>query len=158
MVAILVVTVSAALLGLINIGSTTVFNDVISLALEGLFLSYFIALSLLLWRRTMGHIAEDNDTPEVVEAETMQPEKQLRWGPWRVKGALGIATNLIGCIYLLIMIFFCFWPAVKPVTPVNMNYSVLIWGATVLGSLLYYVLWAHKVYEGPLVEVGVFAA
>jgi len=158
MVAILVVTVSAALLGLINIGSTTVFNDVISLALEGLFTSYFIALSLLLWRRLRGDIAEESDAPEVIQEESMQSEKQLRWGPWRIKGYLGVVTNIVGCVYLLIMIFFCFWPAVLPVTPINMNYSSLIWGAVAIGSVLYYLVWAHKIYEGPLVEVGVFAA
>lgn len=157
MVAIIIVTVSAALLGLINIGSTTVFNDVISLALEGLFTSYFIALTLLLWRRVRGEIAEDNDSPETVQAETMRPEKQLRWGPWRIKGWLGVVTNFIGCVYLLIMIFFCFWPAVLPVTPINMNYSSLIWGSVVIGSILYYILWARRIYKGPVVEIGVFA-
>jgi choline transport protein len=78
MAAILVVTISAMLLGLINIGSTTVFKDIISLALEGLFSSYFIALVLLLWRRIRGDIIVDNDSPDMVQAETMQVEKQLR--------------------------------------------------------------------------------
>ncbi|KAM3077563.1 hypothetical protein ACMFMG_006900 [Clarireedia jacksonii] len=158
MAAILVVTVSAALLGLINIGSTTVFNDVISLALEGLFSSYFIALCLLLWRRLRGDIAEENYSPEIIQEELLQPEKQLRWGPWRIKGLLGVITNFIGCVYLFIMIFFCFWPATLPVTPAKMNYSSLITGFTVIFSFLYYIIWARKIYEGPVVEVGVFAA
>ncbi|PQE03917.1 amino acid polyamine transporter I protein [Rutstroemia sp. NJR-2017a BVV2] len=158
MAAILAVTVSAALLGLINIGSTTVFNDVISLALEGLFSSYFVALCLLLWRRVRGDIAEENDSPEVIQEESLHSEKQLRWGPWRVKGLLGVITNFVGCVYLFIMIFFCFWPAILPVTPANMNYSSLIWGFVLIFSILYYIFWARKIYEGPVVEVGVFAA
>jgi choline transport protein len=158
MAAVLVVTVSASLLGLINIGSTTVFNDVISLALEGLFSSYLIALCLLLWRRVRGDIAEENDSPEVIQEESLQPDKQLRWGPWRIKGLLGMLTNFVGCVYLFIMVFFCFWPATLPVTPANMNYSSLIWGFVVIFSVFYYIFWARKIYEGPVVEVGVFAA
>jgi choline transport protein len=158
MAAILVVTTSAMLLGLINIGSTTVFNDVISLALEGLFSSYFIALILLLWRRIRGDIADDIDSPDAVQAQTLQLEKQLRWGPWRVKGIAGTVINFVGCVYLFIMIFFCFWPATLPVKASNMNYSSLIWGTVVIGSLLYYVTSARKIYRGPIVEIGVFAA
>lgn len=154
----MVVTTSAMLLGLINIGSTAVFNDVVSLALEGLFSSYFVALILLLWRRIRGDIIDEADSLEIMEAESMQTEKQLRWGPWRVKGIFGTLINFVACIYLFIMIFFCFWPATLPVTPVNMNYSSLIWGSVVLTSLIYYAVRARKIYEGPLVEVGVFAA
>jgi hypothetical protein len=146
------------LLGLINIGSTTVFNDVISLALEGLFSSYFIALCLLLWRRLRGDIEDDNDSPEFVEAETMRAEKQLRWGPWRVKGFLGVLINFVGCVYLFIMIFFCFWPATLPVKASNMNYSSLVWGSVLIGSLFCYVVSARKIYKGPILEIGVFAA
>jgi choline transport protein len=153
MAAILVVTISAMLLGLINIGSTTVFKDIISLALEGLFSSYFIALVLLLWRRIRGDIIDDNDSPDMVQAETMQVEKQLRWGPWRVKGIFGTIINFVGCVYLFIMIFFCFWPATLPVTAINMNHSSLIWGTVVIGSLLYYAVSARKIYKGPITSI-----
>ncbi|CAG8956651.1 hypothetical protein HYFRA_00011962 [Hymenoscyphus fraxineus] len=158
MSAITVVTVGAMLLGLINIGSTSVFNDVISLALEGLFSSYLIALVLLLYRRIQGDIIEETDSPDIPQGEALQSEKQLRWGPWRVKGIFGTVVNFIGCVYLLIMIFFCFWPATLPVTAINMNYSSLIWGTVVIGSLLYYAIKARKIYTGPIVEIGVFAA
>lgn len=154
----MVVTTSAMLLGLINIGSTAVFNDVVSLALEGLFSSYFIALILLLWRRIRGEIIDEVDSLEIMEAESTQTEKQLRWGPWRIKGLFGTLINFVACVYLFIMIFFCFWPAVLPVTATNMNYSSAIWGSVVLASLFHYAVRARKVYEGPLVEIGVFAA
>ncbi len=34
-----------------------------------------------------------------------------------------------------------------------MNFSVLMTGTVVLFAVLYYVLWARKEYEGPIVEV-----
>lgn len=156
--AIMVVTTSAMLLGLINIGSTAIFNDVVSLTLEGLFSSYFIALVLLFWRRIRGDIIDEADSLELMEAEVMQTEKQLRWGPWRVKGIFGTLINFVALVYLLIMIFFCFWPATLPVTAINMNYSSAIWGGVVLASLLHYAFRARKVYVGPIVEIGIFAA
>ena len=34
-----------------------------------------------------------------------------------------------------------------------MNYSVLVTGFVVLFSVVYYLLYARKVYKGPLVEI-----
>lgn len=34
-----------------------------------------------------------------------------------------------------------------------MNYSVLIFGAVILFSIVYYLIVAHRTYVGPLVEV-----
>ena len=36
-----------------------------------------------------------------------------------------------------------------------MNYSVLVFGAVILFSIVYYLTIAHKTYVGPLVEVEV---
>jgi choline transport protein len=58
---IAVVTSIAALLGFVNLGSTTAFNDIISLTLEGLFTSYLVAVALLLYRRLRGEIGERAD-------------------------------------------------------------------------------------------------
>lgn len=143
-------TTFAALLALINIGNTTAFNDIISLVLEGFYLSYLIAIGLLLWRRVRGDIAELAPESQPT-SESFNP--RMTWGPWRVKGVLGIANNVIACAYLVVLSFFSFWPSVLPVTTVNMNYAVLVTGFVIIFSIMYYLIWARRIYHGPIVEV-----
>lgn len=152
LVAIAVVTTLAALLGLINIGSSTALNDVISLVLEGFYTSYFMACGLLLYRRIRGEIG--NADARIGPTAS----KPYAWGPWRVPGAMGIANNAFACIYLIVLSFFSFWPTALPVTPANMNYSSLVTGAVVIFSVTYYVMWAHRIYRGPIVEVEFYTS
>ena len=70
-----------------------------------------------------------------------------------MKGALGIAVNAYACAYLIVVVFFSFWPTTKSVDASDMNYAVLITGAVVIVSLVYYWLWARKVYSGPVMEI-----
>ena len=143
----MVVTTIAALLGLINIGSTTAFNDVVSLVLETFYGSYLLVCGLLLFRRVRGDIA----TPE--SAASLPLEKSYVWGPWHLAGSLGILNNIVACVYLIIMSFFSYWPVALPVTPANMNYTSLVTGSVALFSIIYYLIWARKIYHGPVVEV-----
>lgn len=65
-VGVAVVTTFAALLTLIYIGSSTAFNDVISLTITGFYCSYFLPAAFLLWHRIKGHIDPyKKDTPGV---------------------------------------------------------------------------------------------
>ncbi|KAI1429104.1 amino acid transporter-like protein [Xylaria sp. FL1777] len=148
--AVLVTTFIAILLSLVNIGDATAFNGVISISIAGLFGSYFIAASLLLYRRTTGgiRIRQDDD----VLVNTMG--STLTWGPWRLRGSIGVANNVFACAYLLYIFFFSFWPSVREVTAATFNYSVLVFGAVLLFSLIYYAGWARKIYTGPIIEVG----
>lgn len=150
--AVTVVTILAALLGLINIGSSTALNDVISLVLEGFYTSYFMACGLLLYRRVRGDIGLADGS---VGSNSLKP---YTWGPWRIPGALGTANNVCACVYLIVLSFFSFWPTALPVTPANMNYSSLVTGTVVVCSVTYYVTWAHRVYKGPIVEVDFHAS
>ena len=130
----------AMALGLINIGSTVVFDDFMSLLVEALFLSYLVALVLLLIGRISGRVG---------------PKGEIQWGPWRLPGFIGLLNNVFGCLYLIVICFFSFWPTSVPVTPSNMNFSVLVTGAVIIFSTVYYFLSAGKVFEGPLMEVEV---
>ncbi len=56
-------------------------------------------------------------------------------------------------MYLTVVVFFSFWPTERVVTAENMNYAVLVTGAIVIFSLVYYLVWARRVYTGPVVEV-----
>jgi choline transport protein len=154
-VSIIVVTVCSALLALINIANTTAFNGTISMVLQGFYLSYLLAIGLLLWRRLRGDL--DNPDSSMTIFQTGQVDeaydRSLTWGPWRLKGALGVANNVVAICYLLLIIFFSCWPATNHTTFANMNFAVLVTGAVLIFSMAYYFMFAKKSYTGPVVEV-----
>jgi choline transport protein len=141
----------SVLLSLISIGSTTAFNDIVALVTSGYYSSYLMASGLLLYRRLTGAIVlpDMGDSPyEPVN----NVGRRLVWGSWRISGILGILINAASVIYLTIALFWSFWPSFYPVTAENMNYNVLIIGATLLLSIIYYIFHAKKEYTGPIVE------
>ena len=170
MVAIAMVTSISCLLALIYIGSSTVFEDVISLSTSGLYFSYFIPCALLLWRRTTGQIKpydplnyDESENTSISQAiglsiedhgdEVVQP--LLQWGPWYVPGMLGTINNTFACFYTLFVLFWSFWPPATPTTAENMNYSVLVTGVVIGFSIVYYYVWGKTQYRGPLIEYPV---
>lgn len=169
MIAIAVVTSIPCLLALIRIGSTTVYDDIISLSVSGLYASYFIPCAFLLWRRSTGQMIErseltaaDLNKSSAIKSHekddsngrddnyVIQP--RLVWGPWRIPGIWGTMNNAFACIYIIFVIFWSFWPSATPVTPETMNYSVLMTGAVIIFSLVYYRVWGKTQYLGPLVD------
>lgn len=138
----------ACLIGLINIGSATAFNDVISLGVSSLYASYIITESFLLWRRLTGAIRYPTDV-----ANDTGEANQLIWGPFHLPGIFGILVNAFSVVFGIIIFFFSFWPVATPVTAPHMNFSVLMTGSVVLFAIVYYVLVAKKTYKGPIVEV-----
>ncbi|KAI4923358.1 hypothetical protein J4E85_008395 [Alternaria conjuncta] len=154
-VSILVVTVFAALLALINIGNSAAFNGTISLVLEGFYLSYLLAIGLLLWRRVRGDLDNPDSSLTIFnEAQVDEAyDRSLTWGPWRLKGAWGVANNVVAICYLTLIIFFSFWPSQPHPDLVNMNWAGVVTGAVAAFSVAYYLLFAKKSYTGPIVEV-----
>ncbi|KAF3005203.1 hypothetical protein E8E13_010824 [Curvularia kusanoi] len=137
----------SVLLSLINLGSSVAFANIVNLSIGGLYASYFIVCSLLLWRHLQG-ISRYN-----LHAAMIGPES-LQWGPWRVPGALGVANNLFACVYLVVLWFFSFWPGSVQVNAQSMNFSSVTFGGTVLLAVLWYFIRGKKSYNGPIVEVG----
>lgn len=133
---------------MINIGSSTAFNDVISLGVSSLYASYIITESFLLWRRLTGAIRPATDV-----ANDTGEANQLIWGPFHLPGIFGILVNAFAVIFGIIIFFFSFWPVATPVTAPHMNFSVLMTGSVVLFAIVYYLLVAKKTYKGPIVEV-----
>ena len=148
--AVFLTTGLACVLALIVLGSSTAFNDIVSLSVVGLFGSYFLVASLLFWRRLRGDIKL---YPSSADALTNLPGKELTWGPWRVPGVFGLMTNGFAIIYLIIIFFFSLWPPTNHPTAATMNYSSLMFGGTMIFSVLYYFLRANKVYKGPVIQV-----
>ena len=139
----------ACLIGLINIGSSAAFNDVVSLGVSSLYASYIITGSLFLWRRCTGAIRTASSSSSEHDSEA----NQLVWGPFRLPGLFGILVNAFAVAFGIVIFFFSFWPVATPVTAEKMNFSVLMTGSVVLFAVLYYGVWARKTYEGSVVEV-----
>ncbi|KAE8375244.1 hypothetical protein BDV26DRAFT_295169 [Aspergillus bertholletiae] len=144
-------TIITCLLSLIGIGSDLAFNELMSLSTSGLFSSYLVAASLLLWRRCTGGISGSKSEHTMINTAGAQ----LVWGPFHVPGVWGILINTFAVGFMTIAVFFSFWPPMNNVSAESMNYSVVGMGGVILLSLLYYLVRARKVYKGPVVEIQI---
>ncbi|KAI9843986.1 MAG: hypothetical protein M1838_002392 [Thelocarpon superellum] len=120
-------------LGLVNIGSTTAFNAIISLATVALYVSYVIPIILLAMRRLSG--------------------EPIRFGPFSL-GRYGLATNIFAIIYSIFIAIFLFFPPVQPVTSANMNYSSVMFGGVLIIAMISWFVYGKRIYRGPIDEVG----
>ena len=149
--AVFLTTGLACVLALIVLSSSTAFNDIVSLSVVGLFGSYLLVAVLLLWRRLRGDIKLYPSSGDVL---TNLPGKELTWGPWRVPGVFGTMTNSFAIIYIIVIFFFSLWPPSNHPTAATMNYSSLMFGGTMIFSVLYYFFRARNVYTGPVIQVN----
>jgi choline transport protein len=136
MYSILITAVIAFLLALINIGSTAAFNAIISVGIAAFMTSYMIPIALILHKRLRNDPVKDN----------------LKWGPWHMGPVLGPIANLVGLIYVVIALFFSFFPSTATVTLVSMNWSCVLFGGTVIFSIVYYMVYGRDAYNWPVVD------
>ncbi|KAE9377008.1 amino acid transporter [Stipitochalara longipes BDJ] len=129
-------TALSLLLALINIGSTAAFNAIMSVNVAAFFSSYIIAITLLLRRRLRNDPAEDN----------------LRWGPWHMGPIFGLIVNVVGLAYTTTTMFFSFYPTEYKPSLVSMNWSCVLFGASVIFSVVFYQFWGKHSYKWPLVD------
>lgn len=157
--AVIFTAIVSVLLGLIPLGSPVAFNDLTSMSTSGLYLSYMVCCILLLYRRCTGGIANPDETsnadlsPAEHEQIVNTAGAKLVWGPFHIKGLFGVAINVFAIVYMLITVFFSFWPPMAEVTVSTMNYSAVGTVGTMALSLVYYFVRARHVYEGPIVEI-----
>lgn len=138
------------LLALINIGSAVALNDVLSMAVSGVYSSYLVVGILLLYRRCRGDIVLFNDDESI---RINAPGARLVWGPFRVPGIWGILINGYAIVFMIIVIFFSFWPVTMNPDVTTMNYTVVGVVGTLVLAIIYYFLRARKVYQGPVIEL-----
>ena len=124
----------SAIIGLINIGSTVAFNAIVSLTIAGLFGSYLVVVLLITLKRVKGETIE--------------------FGRWSL-GWAGLPINVFSACFLIVSVFFSFFPPATPVSLVTMNWSCLMWGGSTLIGLAYYVILGRKIYHGPIVEKAI---
>lgn len=124
-----------AIICIINIASSVAFNAIVSLTIAGLFSSYFIPIALIASKRLGA--------------------AEIRWGPWSLGPKLGFVVNIFSLCFLAVSIVFSFFPPGIPVTLVSMNWSILVFGGTVVLGILFYIVRGRKNYHGPIVERGI---
>ncbi|KAE8377711.1 amino acid/polyamine transporter I [Aspergillus bertholletiae] len=125
--------VISGLLALINIGSDTAFHAIISLNVAALMWTYVVSICCLLYRRLY--------CPETLPSQ--------RWS----MGKYGIWVNAAALVYVVFALFFSFWPTKTPVTLTTFNWSVVIFSAVFIISVVMYIIKGQKEYAGPVISM-----
>jgi choline transport protein len=128
------------LLSFIALGSFAAISNILNLSIGGLYASYFIVCSLLLWRRLQGM------SPYNARCAMVGPEI-FQWGLWKVPGALDVANNRFACVYLIVMWVFSFWPGSVEVTVQSMNFSSVTFSGVVFLAIVWYLRKASQGIE-----------
>ena len=112
--------------------------------------------ALLLFRRLTATIHQPDPSAAATAAYKDQDtdEYVLVWGPWHLKGAVGVANNFLACCYLILIWIFGFFPPATPVIGETMNWSSVVFGGTALFAVFYYLVRGRKEYRGPLIEIS----
>jgi choline transport protein len=137
---ILVVSFLQMLLGLIYLGSSTAFNAVLSMAILGMYASYFspIFFMLIYGRRSSAQVV-----------------RGLGAGMFNLGSRWGPVINVIALSWLILAMVFSTFPTVEPVTPDNMNYCIVVtMGWMFIGGVYYYLLGGKRRFAGPVVELA----
>jgi len=122
------------LLGLIYVGNATAFNAILAMAVIGMYASYLLpTIYMLIYGRS-------SKSPTRV---TFAWFRLGRWGP---------AINAAAIMWGVVAITFSVFPSYMPVTPVNMNYSIAVFGAWVAGGCLYYLVRQKNRFQGPVMN------
>lgn len=120
--------VLTTVLGAIYVGSTTAFNA---------FCSGFILLS------SSSFIA-------CILPNILTGRKNIQYGPFKLKGALGFIINGVSCLYLLVFSVIYTFPPSLPTDASTMNYSSLIWGGLTIFVAILWIVKSRSGYHGPL--------
>ena len=134
------------LLSLITLKSAIAQSAILTLIVSALFSSYLLISVLLLWRRTTGAF-------QPFSGDNMAVYGGLTWGPWKLPEPLGVINNAFACLYIVLLLFWSFWPQTNGTTLESFNWSVLVFGAVALFSIAWYMLRARHYFRGPIKEV-----
>ncbi|KAJ0107334.1 hypothetical protein J7T55_015800 [Diaporthe amygdali] len=127
--AVVLATIIASLLSLLNIGSSTyiAFSAIISLSSLAVYLSYAIVLACLLYARLNGG---------------------FKPGPWNL-GRAGSIVNMLGLVYTVYIMVWLPFPNYLPVTAANMNYCGPVFGLIIIGVVSLWFIRGREHWKGP---------
>jgi choline transport protein len=118
-------------LALINVGSTTAFGAILSLATISLFASYGIAIFSMLLARYQNY----------------RGAQKLQLGEWNMSW-YGVYVNIFAMIYTCYMAVFLPIPAFLPVTAVTMNYSGPLFAAALIFTIVSWYVYGKRKWPG----------
>lgn len=122
----------SCLLSLINLGSSVALMNIASLSTAAILASYIVSISCIALKRIRG--------------EPLLPSKFKL-------GRAGLLVNIVSIIFLTFVFVFSFMPMGPKPTPAGMNWSILMFGSTIIFSLVYYYVKGRHVYAGPVAYV-----
>lgn len=120
------------IVALLNFGGSEVFNSIIGLMTGAVGLTYALSIACVLWRRVYG-----------------DPLPPARWslGKW------GVGVNVVALVYEFFSTVISFFPLFARVDAKMMNWGVAMFGGVAVVCVLNYVVFARRVYRGPVVHV-----
>ncbi|KAF8864083.1 amino acid transporter-like protein [Acephala macrosclerotiorum] len=133
-------SVVAGILCLINLGSTTAFNIIVSLSLLALLSTYTISIGCILHKRLLN--------------------EELPSARWSL-GRFGIPVNAFAFFYSAFLIVFSCFPVTLPVSTGSANWAPVVWAGVIGLSVVVYWVHGRGHYTPPVVlvkgnrEVGV---
>ena len=127
--AVYLTSVGSGIICLIDLGSTTAFNIVVSLALLALLSTYMISIGCILLKR--------------IRREELPP---ARWslGQW------GLPINAFAFLYSGFGICFCCFPNSVPVTASTANWAPVVWIGVIGLAAVVYMIHGRRVYTPPV--------
>ncbi|KAF5664279.1 choline permease [Fusarium heterosporum] len=134
--AVVVVTVLQMLLGLIYIGNTTAFNAILSMSVIGMYISYALPILAMLFARKRVLAANHS-------------------GSFKLGPIAGPIINIISLIWIIVATIFSTFPSAMPVTPQNMNYSVVVLAGWLVAGGIYYAFRGRFKFEVPSVDCDI---
>lgn len=118
-----------SILSTINIGSSTALNSITGLQTNAMLSSYICSISCMVWRRSTG--------------QKLLPS-EFSLGHW------GLSVNITAVVFLVLFFILAFFPSTPHPDTTTMNWNILIYGAVILLSTVYYHVWGKKDYDGPV--------
>lgn len=121
--------ITTSLLSLIGIGSPVALNSILSLTTVAILTSYICSIGCIIWRRWTN--------------QPLLPSK-FELGKW------GLAVNIASEVFLVFFLVGTFFPPTPMPDAETMNWSIVIYAATILFSVVYYFFYGRHTYAGPV--------
>ncbi|PKS12479.1 hypothetical protein jhhlp_000685 [Lomentospora prolificans] len=131
--ALVLVTVVQALLGFINLGSSSAFTAFVSVGVMGLTVSYLIPITISLFHN----------------------RKEVNMAPFTCGPIFGKIVNCITIMWICFQTVLFSMPMTLPTTEVAMNYASAVFVGFAAMSAIWYFAYARKVYKGPPESDGI---